>query len=297
ALERRSVAVELETLCLDDDAEGRVGEVHLGAEGAVAEDVLRCTRKGSTFAPAMTSRGDRPARQAESATARASSRGRSRRQSMTVRAGLVTHPSHTSRGARSRQCRCTPVRAASRSLRPRGRVTWGRSGSCLTAQPQCRAAVVCDAIALAPSATVRAVVSPGSAYRPRATRTISPASRARLMRWRGTTRRRSRHEHAPPRCAKAVTASITSACREASSARPTRPQAPGPPPRRGARLGRPGCGPRGGPGDLRMTLERQRTVRPGGRRPGRPPRCRPPLRPRARRRGRRRPARRRAGRR
>ena len=89
---------------------------------------------------------------------------------MTVRAGLVTQPSHDLAGVEVAPVPLHPERLGRRSLRPRGRVRWAAAGSLLTFQPQWSAAVVCEAVALAPSATERAAATLGNAYRPRATR-------------------------------------------------------------------------------------------------------------------------------
>ena len=148
---------------------------------------------------------------------------------MTVRAGLVTHPSTISSAARSRQWRRTPVRADSRSLRPRGSVTWARSGSCLTAHPQCSAAVRCDAVALRTrqwrvrraGSTSRSALGPdGRRSRPRT---------ARRSCRRRTTGRSCDHLALPPHWASTVATSMASGCPGATDRRRGHPQDRGPP--------------------------------------------------------------------
>jgi len=81
-------------------------------------------RRGRRIAASWTSRQTSSLlRQAASNTARASSNGRSRQQSTTVRTGVVTHPSTVSAGAGVRQCRTTPARRSALTLRLRGTVT------------------------------------------------------------------------------------------------------------------------------------------------------------------------------
>ena len=67
---------------------------------------------------------------------------------MTVRTGVVTHPSVTSSASRSRQCRTTPSDAPLGRLRLARTVTCGSVDASRTFQPQCSAAVVCEAAPL-----------------------------------------------------------------------------------------------------------------------------------------------------
>ncbi len=162
--EGRSLAVELEAVRLEDDPEGVVAEIDLGEEVVVADAVLRVPvraldaqsdraqhrlegvrglgggvaldgehlasdavgRAGPRLPPRLVARS--PARRAESKTDSASSKGRSRQQSMTVRIGVVTQPSVTSRAASVRRWVVARPRALSRSLRLAGIVTSGSAG-------------------------------------------------------------------------------------------------------------------------------------------------------------------------
>ena len=104
-----------------DDSNGPVARASEAASTRATRS--RC-RNGSHALRASTADGRRPARRAESATDRASANGRSRQQSMTVRTGVVTHPSVTSSASRSRQCRTTPSDAPLGRLRLARTVTW-----------------------------------------------------------------------------------------------------------------------------------------------------------------------------
>ena len=81
---------------------------------------------------------------------------------MTVRTGVVTSRSVTSRAASVRRWVVARRRALSLSLRLAGIVTSGSSGTVLTFQPQCRAAVRCETTPVIRRATTRPSSAPGS---------------------------------------------------------------------------------------------------------------------------------------
>ena len=137
----------------------------------------------------------RPLRNAESVTASPTSYADVRRQSTSVRSGLVTIPACTSHDRRS--TKWTPARSP-RTRRCLGTVTWGRSGIAFCPHPHHAAAEPCERTP--DSACARRGASPteGSARRPRATRTIDPASSARRTRSRDVSATRSVVAATPP---------------------------------------------------------------------------------------------------
>ena len=167
------------------------------AARARARTRRRCSFPSDNTA-SVTSRLLRPPRSAESKTESASSNGRSRLQSTTVRTRLVTQPSTTSPSASVRQWTVARPRALLRSFRFAGIVTSGRSGVDLTFQPQCKAAVRCETVPVIRRATTLPSAAAGTAYTPRPGRTMEPSFRATAMCRQCTARRSSRQEHVPP---------------------------------------------------------------------------------------------------
>ena len=174
---------------VDDGEEPRVGDLELGVSSNPSSIVRARNTDSNGFAarPSARSAMRRAAREpgprsvdaaatssvrvtswdrrAESAMARASSNGRTRAQSSTVRSGVVT-PWCASPGARSTQRGSTSARCSGRRCRLCLTVTHALCGTAFTAHPWCCAALTCDRVAERDCAVWNCSDAVGRTYRP-----------------------------------------------------------------------------------------------------------------------------------